>query len=271
MISVIVPVYNRISTIGRCLSSILNQSYTDWEVIVIDDGSTDGSVELISRYIQKKFEGGGRRIRLIQQEHLGAQAARNRGIRLATGEWIAFLDSDDEWCPDYLMEVVRASRGNKQTVVCAKCYVVSENKRNIWNLPGVSGNIYKDLLRQPWPMLQGMFVSRSSIEEIGYLDEKCSAYQEWDTAIRLAKSCSFIYLDKPLFVYYRDKNTNAISNNLKKNILAREYIVKKYKKDIVNLCGIKALKHHYYLLWQYSKGKLKIKFLLIYLILCICR
>lgn len=87
MISVIVPVYNRISTIGRCLSSILNQSYIDWEVIVIDDGSTDGSVELISRYIQKKFEGGGAENQINTAGALGSSSstkqrhtACNRGV-----------------------------------------------------------------------------------------------------------------------------------------------------------------------------------------------
>ena len=267
MISIIVPVYNRVNTIERCLNSIVNQSYSEWEVIIVDDGSNDGSVELINKYIQKEKD----KFKLIQQEHLGAQAARNNGIKNASGMWIAFLDSDDEWCPDFLKEVVQASSWNSNVVVCTKCYSVHENERFVWNLPGKSGNLYTELLRTPWPMFQGMFVAKSALEKIGFLDEKCVAYQEWDTAIRLARVCEYIFIDKPLFVYYRNKGTNAISNDLDRNALGYEYILEKYKEDIINLCGRKVLQNHYKSLFKNSVGKFKLKYFLIYLKLYIGR
>lgn len=265
MVSIIVPMYNRVTTVERCLKSIFNQTYTDWEIIVVDDGSTDGSVELVQKYAQNEKN----KIKLVQQEHLGAQAARNKGIKCASGTWIAFLDSDDEWCSDFLMEVILAGKGDSRVVVCTKCYLVNENERSVWNLPGKSGDIYIDLLKAPWPMFQGMLVSKSALEQIGFLDEKCIAYQEWDTAIRLAKICSYIYVDKPLFVYYRSKKTNAISNDLKRNSIGKEYIVKKHKKDIVDLCGKDVLRLHYFNLYKNSRGKLKLRFFVTYIKLCL--
>lgn len=254
MVSVIVPVYNRVNTIERCLNSIVRQSYTDWEIIVVDDGSDDGSVELVYQYIHKQ----NKNIKLLQQKHMGAQSARNRGIRNASGEWIAFLDSDDEWCLDYLAEVVPTIEKNIDAVVCTKCYCASCGKqRSVWNFPGKSGNIYSYLLERPWPMFQGMLVAKTSLENIGLLDEKCVAYQEWDTAIRLAKIYRYIFIDKPLFIYYRDKNTNAISNDLKKNNMAYEYILEKHRDAIVGVCGEKTLRHHYGILLKKSRGRMK--------------
>ena len=103
-VSVIVPLYNKAAYVRRALDSISRQTFTDFEVIVVDDGSTDKGPALVTAFADK-------RIRMLTQANLGPGAARNRGIERARGELIAFLDADDEWLPNYLEESVRLLDG----------------------------------------------------------------------------------------------------------------------------------------------------------------
>ena len=95
MISVVIPLYNKEKSITSTLRTVLNQTFRDYEIVIVNDGSTDGSVEEIEK-VQDD------RIRLVHQPNAGVSAARNRGIEEAKGDLIAFLDADDEWKPEYL-------------------------------------------------------------------------------------------------------------------------------------------------------------------------
>ena len=95
MISVVIPLYNKEKQIAHTLQSVFNQTFQDFEIVIVDDGSTDGSVAEVEKYSDS-------RIRLVHQQNAGVSAARNRGIEEAKGELIAFLDADDEWKPEYL-------------------------------------------------------------------------------------------------------------------------------------------------------------------------
>lgn len=98
--SVVIPVYNKAETISRSLNSVLSQTYKNYELIVINDGSTDNINAVLEEY--------GKKIRIINQENHGVSAARNRGIEEATGQYICFLDADDEWLPNHLEELYKA-------------------------------------------------------------------------------------------------------------------------------------------------------------------
>ncbi len=251
-ITVVIPAFNREKTILKCLESAVNQTYEPQEVLVIDDGSSDHTRELVLSFPSDK-------VRLLCQEHRGAQAARNAGIKNAKGNYIAFLDSDDEWIPDKLEKQAAILKKKPDAVVYSNCYVVRGAARSVWNTPGTSGWVYDELLQHPGPMFQGMTVSRKALEDAGLLDEKVPAYQEWDTSIRLAEKYEMIHMEEPLF-YYNQHDGETISKNGTKDIEGYEYVVNKHRKRIIKVAGYKVMLDHYHLLIkkciQYKSRKL---------------
>lgn len=251
-ITVVIPAFNREKTILKCLESAVNQTYEPQEVLVIDDGSSDHTRELVLTFTSDK-------VRLLCQEHKGAQAARNAGIKNAKGNYIAFLDSDDEWVCDKLEKQAAVLKEKPDAVVYTNCYVVRGAARSVWNTPGTSGRVYEELLQHPGPMFQGMTVSRKALADVGLLDEKVPAYQEWDTSIRLAEKYEMIHMEEPLF-YYNLHDGETISKNGTKDIEGYEYVVNKHRKKMIETAGYKAMLSHYHLLIkkciQYKNRKL---------------
>src|SRR5262249_39374275 len=158
---------------------------------------TDYTVPIVEEYARKDA-----RIRLIQHGHRkGAQAARNTGIQAARGEWIAFLDSDDEWLQDSLATRLRVAYEGNFRVVHSECYVVEEGSDQScrYGLPPLEGSVYKSLLQKPGVVFPSLLVQKNCFERIGQLDENIVAYQEWDTCIRLAKYYGFGFVPEPTF------------------------------------------------------------------------
>ncbi len=253
-VSVVIPAYNREKTIRRCINSIINQTYPVYEIIVVDDGSRDKMLQIIDKEYAS--------VKVIRQNHQGAQAARNAGIRAAEGEYIAFLDSDDEWVPDKLEIQIQALLKNRDAVICCDGFIQTDwekqipkiykgkekgfkkGKRKIYKMNGKSGHVYKAILSDSFCMFQAMLTSKQNLLEIGLLDERVPSFQEWDTAIRLAKKYEFIYIHKPLFVYHLHDD-ETISKNTEKYIDGMEYITEKFKYEILRQTGIKGLQRRY--------------------------
>lgn len=242
-ISVVIPAYNRAKTIRYCLDSVLAQTVSPLEVIVVDDCSTDETVEIVKSY-------NDTRVRcVVLDKNSGAQAARNRGIKEAKGDWVAFQDSDDEWRPNKLEKQVKAlSEVNFDpwTVVHTNAtWLDSATGRQLpVELPPVEGeNVYPLLLAMPAPMFPGMLVSQAALEKVDFLDEKVPSYQEWDTSIRLAKYCRFIYLREPLFIYHLQEG-ETISKSKKGDVMGYQYILDKFEGEIKRVCGEDVWERH---------------------------
>lgn len=241
-ISVIIPAYNREKLIERALRSVLSQTYTDLEAIVVDDGSQDNTSRKVLAMCNQDS-----RISLIKHNtNLGAQSARNTGIRAAKGKWIAFLDSDDEWLPDSLERRLRMAADNDTQVVHSDCYVVRHGIKNLrrFMVPSFKGRAYRDLLRRPGPFLQSLLVTKKALESIGFLDEKIVSYQEWDTAIRLAEKYDFGFVPDPTFIYYCD-HEQTISKNVLNGARGYEQVYTKHMRSILFNLGPRALSTHY--------------------------
>jgi hypothetical protein len=154
-VSVIVPLYNKALWINRCLDSILGQTYADFEVIVVDDGSTDGSE-------RKVAERNDARIRLIRQANAGPGAARNRGAKEARGRLIAMLDADDAWHPEYLACSVSILEACGERVACLTWAMMEHpsgrSTSERWQRIGIPAGVYRVTPGTPLPLLLG-FVS----------------------------------------------------------------------------------------------------------------
>jgi glycosyltransferase involved in cell wall biosynthesis len=249
-VSVIIPTFNRAFSLKRCIDSVLNQSYEDFEVIVIDDGSTDNSCDVMQLYLADS------RVKYLKHDaRKGAQAARNIGIRSAAGDYIAFLDSDDEWVPEKLrIQMDAISEAKQPCVVLGGALVVREGVRGTqrYPMPKLNGYVYNEVLMSPGPLLQCLLAPKVCFERIGYLDEHAPAYQEWDTALALAKCYEFVYCDQPLAIYYLHGG-HTISKDKKRAAEGWHYICNKYKEEITVHLGKKVLSQHYlrlYALYQ---------------------
>jgi len=240
-VSVVIPTYNRAHTIERCLASILGQTAQPAEILVVDDGSLDQTVAMASQVAPD-------RIRVLRlSAHGGAQQARNRGIEESSQEWIAFLDSDDQWLPDRLSEQWQAlqSRGASPTLVAhCDCMIQTGERQTHLHLPLVDGpDSYASVLSRPSPMFQGLLVHKHRLLDIGMLDTQVPSFQEWETAIRLARVANFVHVRRPLFVYHRHDGS-TISASSARNHAGYEYVIRKHEAEIRRVAGPRAWNLH---------------------------
>jgi len=213
-VSVIIPTYNRAHLISRAIKSVLNQTYQDFEVIVVDDGSTDNTEEVIKEF-QKKDE----RIKYVRHEkNKGGSAARNTGIKAAKGKYIAFLDSDDEWLPEKLEKQMKVFENApaKVGVVYTGFWRIENNKKiyipSSW-VKKKEGNIHKELLKGNFIGLPTVLVRKECFKKAEMFDEKLPRLQDWELVIRLSKYYDFKCIDKPLLISYYTSDCISTNNN----------------------------------------------------------
>jgi glycosyltransferase involved in cell wall biosynthesis len=233
-ISVIIPAYNRERLIGRAIRSALGQSYPASEIVVVDDGSGDGTIDAALKACPEAV--------VVRMPHSGAQAARAAGIRAATGDWVAFLDSDDWWLPHKLeRQMEKAAQGFS---VVHGPGLVRQNGRDVFfAVPPLEGSVYPELLRGPGPMYPSLLVRRECFEKAGYPDPAIAAMQEWDTSLLLARRYAFGWVDQPLFVY--EVQDDSISGDDYRGLRGYEQIVCKWWDEILSVAGRPTGRKHY--------------------------
>jgi glycosyltransferase involved in cell wall biosynthesis len=235
-ISVVVPARNRARTLPYCLDSLVAQTLSPREIIVVDDHSTDDTERVVRSYQHR----GVRHLQLADGH--GAQAARNAGVRASRAPWIAFQDSDDRWMPNKLERQALAlgrSAFSEDVLVHTDGVKVDLEGHQGERLEasGFEGDCYGRLLTRAGPLFPGMLVHKRRLEDIGLLDTECPAYQEWDTAIRLAKHCRLVHVSEILFEWVRHDG-ETISSDRRRDLRGHEYVLNKHREEIQRVHGI---------------------------------
>lgn len=229
-VSVVIPVYNRESTIKKALRSVLNQTFEDFEVIVVDDGSIDNTQQVVSSIYDP-------RIKYIRNEkNRGAPVARNRGIKYSRGKYVALLDSDDWWLPEKIEKQVKIldNESKKTGVVYTDLIYKNEDKSKYKILKkGIKKhNIYHELLkRNIVGSCSSVMIRKLCFEDVGYFDINLPSFQDMDMWIRLAKVYDFYYLDEPLVVICKHKK-NRITKSASTRERGIEIFFGKYKEEM---------------------------------------
>ncbi len=240
--SVVIPTHNRVALVWRAVESVLAQTCRDLEVLIVDDGSTDATTQVLAERIREDS-----RVCVVRHaQRKGAQAARNTGIRTSSGEWIAFLDSDDVWLPDSLeLRLQQAMRKGAQ-VVHSECQVwePGAGEPRLFRVPPMEGQVYDDLLRRPGPVFPGLLVRKKALLRVGCLDETIASHQEWDTSIRLAQHDEFAYVGAPTFIYDR-RHADSMSRSPLLEAMGYEQVFAKHRWPVLRHLGPRALASHY--------------------------
>ena len=229
-VSVILPTYNRADLLDRAISSVLVQTYRNFELIVVDDASTDYTERVVKEF-------GDSRVRYIRQDiNKGAGAARNRGIKVARGEFIAFQDSDDEWLPEKLQIQVGVLKNSPTEVgvFYSDMERVVGEEMTLWPTPVVmleDGIVYGEALKRLLGIgIQTSLIRRECFSKVGMFDESLKRLQDFELFIRLSKYYYFFHINKALVRYY---NTEvSISSDCEALFNASEYILQKYHSDM---------------------------------------
>ena len=227
-VSVIITTYNRAQLVSRALQSALNQTYGDFEIIVVDDASTDNTMEVLGRFEDK-------RIRYLRREKNGGNSAsRNTGIQAAKGDYIALLDSDDEWFPEKLQKQVNKfiESGEGVGLIYTGFLYVSQKTGEILGqvIPTFRGNVYANLFMKGCFLANSSaFIKKTCFEKVGFFDEDLRSCVDWDMWIRLSKYFEFDFVPDILTKFYFHEN--QVSSNLNMRVLGTERLIRKHKDD----------------------------------------
>ena len=225
-ISVIIPTYNRADSILPALESVLAQTFTEIEVIVVDDASRDTTRDRLSTFSDK-------RVRILHHEqNRGAAAARNTGIRVARAPFVAFQDSDDYWQPSKLQVQLSALKKNRRASA-AYCSLVRTWDNKTIRIPSRSiqikeGDISEEILRHNYISTQTLLVEKGPLEAIGGFDDALPCLEDWDLNIRLSEKIRFTFVDEPLVI--SEVRRDSISRNLEAACIALGHIHNKHMR-----------------------------------------
>ncbi len=242
-ISIILPPYNRAKTLPRAVQSILSQTFTNFELIIVDDGSNDNTTEVVRGFKDN-------RIKYIKiKENKGASAARNIGIKSAKGKYIAFQDSDDEWLPEKLrkqIDIFRKVSSKIGMIYTDMWEIVTKRKKYFYSphIMPIDGIIYKKALRYFIKNigLATAVIKKECFDKIGLFDEELPRYIDLELFIRISKIYQFYHITEPLIKYY--KTPRNISSSFENLIKARKLILQKYSDSIKK--DRKLLAYHFY-------------------------
>jgi glycosyltransferase involved in cell wall biosynthesis len=218
LISVIIPTFNRTRQVQAALRSVLAQTYTEFEVIVVDDGSTDGTGQALQTLVSQ--EGcNGRRVRYFFRPNQGQSAARNMGIEKARGELVAFLDSDDIWLPEKLEWQVRALEQFKDK--CCACITDArlvdslgmdtlafrESGKPYEETLGIDFEAVRNLVKCRDPFwIYTLLVRADVFKQLGWFDNQLGYAEDHDFLFRLSLATTFCYVNKPLALLDRSRS-----------------------------------------------------------------
>lgn len=228
-VSVVIPVYNREQTIEKAIRSVVEQTLAAYEIIIVNDGSTDHTADIVNNCIETYRDA---KIKLINVfPNKGAQHARNEGIKHSKGEWVAFCDSDNEWFPDKLESQNKAILTQPKTeVVWSDYYIYKDGQyqyKDCHMQKEYKGDYTENIIFDSKIDFSTILVKREIIKDPHLLDEDVASYQEWDLAIQLCKKkCYFSYVNKPLFIY-KILEIDSISKSSEKKIKGYRYIYMK--------------------------------------------
>jgi glycosyltransferase involved in cell wall biosynthesis len=206
-ISIIIPTYNRCWILKEAIDSVLSQEYTDFEIIVVDDGSNDATAALLSAY--------GDQITTIYQGNSGVSAARNAGILMAKGKYVAFLDSDDMWLPEKLSCQVDFFQSHAEAVICQTDEIwirngVRVNPKNRHKKP--SGMIFEPSLQLCLVSPSAVMINKSLFDAVGLFNEAFPACEDYDLWLRIGLYYP-IYLIERHMVVKRGGHDDQLSRN----------------------------------------------------------
>lgn len=207
MFSVIIPLYNKELSIRNTLQSVLDQTFTDFEIVIVNDGSTDSSVAVVEEFTDS-------RIRLIHQENQGVSAARNRGIQEATNQWVAFLDADDLWMDDHLKTLYKMTQKHPEEKVFATSYIRSNqdfsNSTN--NSIRIIENYFTEALKGHFVWTGVICVNKEVFDEVGNFNINICRGEDLDLWARIGREYKYI-LSKKITSIYKIDSENRLTGN----------------------------------------------------------
>ena len=222
-ISVIIPTYNRIFFLKRSIDSVLEQILKPYEVIIVDDGSSDGTSTMIKKNYPK--------INLICQENKGVSAARNIGIRASSGDWVCFLDSDDEWKKNKLSEQMLAIKKNTNYSFCHSNEEWIKNGKKINQKKKhkkYGGDIFKECLDMCRISPSSVMINKSVFDDIGFFNEDLVVCEDYELWLRICAHYKVLFVDEPLIIKYgghEGQLSNSIESIEYYRIKALEYLL----------------------------------------------
>ncbi len=258
-VSVIIPVYDRLQYLKQAISSVLSQTYRDFEIIIVDDGSPLNVRDILEPY--------GTRVRYFRYENRGQAAARNSGIRQAKGEYIALLDDDDTWLPDRLeTQVPVLDKNQALAFICSETLIMDAAGHIIGHHRKVPGpgrelrDTFDDLYAGNFISTLTVLIRKTHLLAAGGFDEELRSTEDYDLWLRLAKKHPFIYLNRPLAIYRRYKGQHTTDSGLF-DLRIRNTIKVLSKSELSHDIGFlrrrirKARVYHYYAYLYRKEGQ----------------